>query len=613
MRTLRILLTAAALAAVCAPGAARAATVSLTYVGTTPASPDQYKIAGSPAVDRYLIRLVAGDGERNRMVVDVHGRLRDDGAPLVVGDGCVADAAGWVTCKAEPRPPALGVGYGYEIDAGDGDDTVTTGHDEHPNPSDATTGVGVGTVDLGAGDDLFTAPRGAGRIQGGPGRDTIVAPLRFGDRGPASWDPDAAAPDAGMLWDGGPGPDTASGGNVVVSYAGRTAGVRVTPDDVADDGEPGEGDDVGSDVPVIVGGDGPDELHAAGPLVAGGRGDDLLVGHPAPGPEVGDVPRLALRGDAGNDTIQGGPGAELVDGGPGDDTLAGGPGDDRLVDGAGADRVDGGEGDDRVDYVPDGAADVLHGGPGTDLVTRYQDGRPMPTVAISLNGRADDGPRGEGDDVADGWESVAIQGGSLTGGDAPEQLGIVEGAGAIDGGGGDDVLWGGTSITGGPGRDTIDAGYRVSGAVVHARDGEGDLVRCFERRVRVVADRIDRLLGCARPEVTASPHGTRALRDRGQLAVDVHCYGVRTCAGVLTVRAGARGAPPIGRARFAVWTADTVRVPVRLGDLPRRACGTLRVTLRLQPSHGQPTVTTIPLGHCTWRTPAVTRPMRRAT
>ena len=135
------------------------------------------------------------------------------------------------------------------------------------------------------------------------------------------------------------------------------------------------------------------------------------------------------------------------------------------------------------------------------------------------------------------------------------------------------MLSGGTSITGGPGRDTIDAGHRVSGAVVHARDGERDLVRCFERRVRVVADRTDRLLGCARPEVTASPHGTRAPRDRGLLAVVVHCYGARTCAGVLTARAGARGAPSIGRARFAVSTAGTVRVPLRLGDLPRGPAG----------------------------------------
>jgi Ca2+-binding RTX toxin-like protein len=607
MRTLRLLLTAAVLAIACAPGAAQAATVSLTYVGTTPATPDQYKIAGSPAVDRYLIRLTAGAGERNRIVVDVLGRLRDDGAPLTTGDGCAADAAGWVTCTAAPRPPAVAVGYAYAIDAGDGDDTVTTGYDEHPSPSVVTTGVGVDIVDLGAGDDLFTAPSGSGGVQGGPGRDTIVAPLRFGDRAPSSWDAGAAAPSNGMLWDGGPGPDTASGGNVVVSYVGRAAGVRVTPDDVADDGEPGEGDDVGSDVPVIVGGDGPDELHAAGPLVAGGPGDDLLVGWPAPGPETGDVPRLTLRGDAGNDTIQGGPGAELVDGGAGDDTLAGGAGDDRLTDGAGADKVDGGEGDDRVDYVPDGAPDVFHGGPGTDLLTRDRDGRPAPAVVFSLNGRADDGPRGEDDNLAEGWESVVVDDGSLIGGDAPERLAIAEGAGSIDGGGGDDALWGGTSITGGPGRDTIDAGHGVSGAVVHARDGERDLVRCFERRVRVVADRADRLLGCARPEVTASPHGTRALRDRGLLAVDVHCYGARTCAGVLTARAGARGAS-VGRVRFAVSTADTVRVPLRLGDLPRRACGTLRATLRLQPARGRPTVTTIPLGRCTWRTSA--RPAR---
>jgi hypothetical protein len=604
MRILRLLLTVAVLVVACAPGAARAATVSLTYVGTKPAAPDQGTIAGTAPVDRYLIQMVGGAGERNRMVVDVLGRLRDDGAAPTLGDGCAADAGGWVTCTAAPRSLGVVVRYAYAIDAGDGDDTVTTGYDEHPDPSVIVPGVAVDSVDLGAGDDLFTAPSGSGSVQGGPGRDTIVAPLRFGDRSPSSWAVGAVAPSSGMLWDGGPGPDTASGGNVVVSYVSRTAGVRVTPDDVADDGAPGEGDDVGSDVPVIMGGEGPDELHAVGPLVAGGPGDDVLVGHPDPGAEVGDVPRLTLRGDAGNDTIQGGPGAELVDGGAGADTIAGGPGDDRLIDGAGADQVDGGDGDDRVDYVSDGAPDAFHGGPGIDLVTRYRDGPPAPAIGISLNGRADDGPPGEDDGVADGWEELVVADGSLTGGAAPERLTIAEGVGSIDGGGGEDTLSGGTSLTGGPGRDTIDAGHGVSGAVVHARDGERDLVRCFERRVHVVADRADRLLGCKRPEVTASPHGTRALRDRGRLAVVVHCYGARSCAGVLTVRAGARGARPVGRARFAVATADTVRVPLRLGDLPRRACGTLRATLRLQPAHGHATVTTIPLGHCTWRTPA---------
>ena len=257
-----------------------------------------------------------------------------------------------------------------------GDDTVTTSYDEHPNPSDATTGVGVGTVDLGAGDDLFTAPRGSGSVQGGPGRDKIVAPLRFGDRSPLSWGPGAVGPDAGCCGTAvrGPTPRRAQRRRLL---CGRAAGVRVTPDDVADDGEPGEGDDVGSDVPVIMGGDGPDELHAAGPLVAGGAGDDCSSGWADPGPEAGDVPRLTLRGDAGNDTIQGALGRSGRRR-RGRRQLAGGAGDDRLTDGAGADQVDGGEGDDRVDYVPDGAPDVFHGGPGTDLVTRYRDGRPSP-------------------------------------------------------------------------------------------------------------------------------------------------------------------------------------------------------------------------------------------
>lgn len=116
--------------------------------------------------------------------------------------------------------------------------------------------------------------------------------------------------------DGGPGPDILRGGdgNDVVVYT-ASAAVRVSVNDLADDGTDREGDLVADDVEAV---------HS-------GSGDDTLVG---------------------------GPGAQILDGGAGDD----------LLDGAeGADTLYGGDGDDRVDAI-DGDADVVDCGPGNDTV-----------------------------------------------------------------------------------------------------------------------------------------------------------------------------------------------------------------------------------------------------
>jgi Ca2+-binding RTX toxin-like protein len=146
-------------------------------------------------------------------------------------------------------------------------------------------------------------------ISGTPGPDTI-----FGLAGN-----DAIAGAAGDDdLDGGAGADDLRGGpgNDAVVYGDRTAAVAVTLDDVANDGEAGEGDNVHSDVEQIFGG-------AAG---------DRLTGNGQ---------------------------ANIIDGAGGDDS---------ITDGGGIDKVYGGEGDDVITTF-DGSPDVVDCGPGNDTLT----------------------------------------------------------------------------------------------------------------------------------------------------------------------------------------------------------------------------------------------------
>jgi Ca2+-binding RTX toxin-like protein len=118
--------------------------------------------------------------------------------------------------------------------------------------------------------------------------------------------------------DGGPGADSISGGagsNDAVSYAGSPAGVRVTLDNAANDGAPGEGDNVHSDVEDIYGSQFADNL-------------------------VGNRKANTIDGGAGNDTIKGGKGADGLYGGPGNDVI-------NAKDGQ-VDTVDCGPGNDTV-------------------------------------------------------------------------------------------------------------------------------------------------------------------------------------------------------------------------------------------------------------------------
>jgi hypothetical protein len=91
--------------------------------------------------------------------------------------------------------------------------------------------------------------------------------------------------------------------------------VAITNDGRADDGEPGERDDVRPSVDRFIGGAGDDRITASGwsNVLDGGAGDDRLDG--AGGDDV-------LRGGLGNDMLLGGGGRDQLDGGDGADHLS---------------------------------------------------------------------------------------------------------------------------------------------------------------------------------------------------------------------------------------------------------------------------------------------------
>lgn len=227
----------------------------------------------------------------------------------------------------------------------------------------------------------------------------------------------------------------------------------------------------------------------------------------------GDV----IRGNGGDDVLDGGTGIDILVGGPGDDAIDGGPGNDFLesyMSGLGFD------GPVSADYTA--GADRLHGGADIDTV----DYRPRTDpLTIALDGRANDGAQGEGDDVAADVEVVF--GGSakdtLVGDGHPNTLAGAEGDDVLRGRGGDDTLDGGPGrdalaggprgdlllgggdgdlLYGGPGIDRLYGEY-ATGCVlgclpgadrIRARDGAPDFVDCGPGTDRALLDRLDRTI-----------------------------------------------------------------------------------------------------------------------
>ena len=259
------------------------------------------------------------------------------------------------------------------------------------------------------------------RVEAGAGIDAVTLPADFpGNNVPAALfggqDRDTltgngAAND--LHGDGGSdtlighlGPDTFDGGGGEgdeVSYVDRilaSSGVTVTVGDGANDGAPGESDQVGPGFTVLTGGAGNDNLTgtAAANTIDGGAGNDVIIGgggNDAPvtyeSPPVGigicqeQVVFAGLLGGDGNDHIIGGPSTDRLIGGPGNDMLEGRGGDERtttvgtppcsrtiydgrLLGDSGSDTIDGGAGIDSFDAGADSDQLLARDGNGGEVL-----------------------------------------------------------------------------------------------------------------------------------------------------------------------------------------------------------------------------------------------------
>ncbi|HEY8581526.1 MAG TPA: calcium-binding protein [Capillimicrobium sp.] len=241
-------------------------------------------------------------------------------------------------------------------------------------------------------------------------------------------------------------------------------------------------------------------------VLDGGPGDDEIDG---PG---NDYPSVLLGGD-GSDKLRGGAGDDEIDAGPGNDVAMGQDGDD---------QVRGGEGDDQLTGGPRVDRDVIDGGPGRDRsVNDWSDTDDVtrPPIWVSLDGRPNDGRRGEGDNVT-GVETFEV---NLTatfraGGDPVEFVvnRSIEGPGSrITGSPGADRLAGYTDddvIEGRGGSDAIFAG--MGDDRVLARDGVKDTIDCAEGADTVIADRIDTVANCERVDTGGRKKGKKGRKGK---------------------------------------------------------------------------------------------------
>jgi Ca2+-binding RTX toxin-like protein len=336
---------------------------------------------------RFLDITESSPGEVNDVLASLHrtagGAFRVDlidNRPVAAGAGCTYDADFGITRCQDPveqirvflgggddrfqvteiaTDVTFGEGALY-VDLGDGNDTFLS-RDTNSVPvvyggagnDTFEGGMNVDRFFGGDGDDSLKGANGADQLRGEGGNDTLV-----GD-GPS---------DHGIfgdLLDGGDGVDTVDD----YVYAGETKDappIVVALDGQANDGRPGEGDNVVAVERVKSG--------SAGSFT-GDAGDNEFTG-----PEVGAAGTLL--GLAGNDTlIAGDAHGDVVDGGAGDDLVEGGFGDDKLTGGPGRDIVNGdrksrcneyhcdyfGAGNDPID-VRDGEIDSVTCGVGTDKV-----------------------------------------------------------------------------------------------------------------------------------------------------------------------------------------------------------------------------------------------------
>jgi Ca2+-binding RTX toxin-like protein len=375
------------------------------------------------------------------------------------------------------------------FEGGPGHDTLVAGHS-----------AARAVLDGGDGNDHLIGGHQPNLLLGGTGNDRMVG---------------NNAPDEFF---GGTGFDTAD-------YSGKTADLRITLDNLPNDGEVGtashlaEGDNVHRDVEHVIGGSGNDHIALSAPAVTptrvGGSIDNtanalthiVFDGGPGNDTLVAQLPQLAvvtdeaaetgageseldgsggsntvvslsnakrrffaiLNGDGGSDRLVGSRLHDQLNGGPGFDTSLGNDGDDLFVASFGGDDMSGGNGIDTVNYS------VFNAGVFVTIDDIANDGLPVLSPGPQDNVRLD------------------IE--NVIGTRSADQISGSDRANRLDGLGGGDVihgLGGNDTVVGGPGPDRLfgDDGDDL----LISRDGEADHVDGGEGTDKAIADLLDELI-----------------------------------------------------------------------------------------------------------------------
>src|SRR6266480_1339629 len=196
--------------------------------------------ATTAEINGAIVDVAAGNGEANGINVDKTGSnffITDTSAPINGGGGIDSLNGGPGNDTIDAQQGA-NTGFGTEVLFGnDGNDTLT-GSSTPTISSDLDGGPGNDDLEGGAGSDFMVGETGADVFHGN------------------------------------------SGSFAQVTYGEKVNPVTVTIDDVANDGEAGEGDNVHSDINAVTGGSASDTITGSdrGESLSGSSGDDTLNG-----------------------------------------------------------------------------------------------------------------------------------------------------------------------------------------------------------------------------------------------------------------------------------------------------------------------------------------------
>jgi Ca2+-binding RTX toxin-like protein len=352
------------------------------------------------------LTFTAASNETNDVSIETAGsvfRVIDNNAPVTAQAGCNQRSVHRVNCAT------AGVNL-VRVLAADNDDSVLTliGTTD----ADLAGGRGTDTLQSSDGDDTLTAGKTSvgfsqEQLMAGDGEDTLNGPTGTGggssflDAGPGDDVLNGGNVGFELLF-GNTGADVINGGeNFDIAFWSGAAAVNVTIGAGANDGEPGEGDDVRGDVEGIQ----------------GTQFADVLIGND----QANDI-----SGFGGQDTIEGGGGPDSLDGGDAADTIMGQDGNDSLRGGAKADDLSGGLGTDDMRYDD-------HGGPVTVTIDN-----------LANDGGGSGGGGAEGDNVRTDIEEVSGTefNDTLIGSGQDNVLVGREGDDEVSGEGGDDDVFG---------------------------------------------------------------------------------------------------------------------------------------------------------------------------